>query len=419
MPRRALVLLAVIAALRVAATARAQSAPAVTTNEAEYTFAESLSFHLQAQAEAPIEDVVLRYVVGDSGVRNRRIPEFTPGPEITAVHAETLARGQIPPASPITYWWTITDAAGHTTETEPQTIRYLDRRFDWQSTAGDDVRVWWYDADEAFAQDVAERARRALDHIEDTIGFGPDRRIEIVAYQSQADMRPALYARGDVYESRLATLGARVAPDILLLDAESGGDMLDEVLTHELSHVVLHLHVAEEYLEAPLWLDEGLAMYLEGPLTGNEQQALARAIQRDELMSVRSLTTFPGQADLVSQAYGQSRDLVAFLIEQHGQPAFRELVTLLGGGTVTVDEALTRVYGTDQTALYQAYRAARGLKPAATPNPDEPPLRGARRPAAGSTAGPCGGLAVLVPLLAAAWVHRRRGAETDASAPAG
>lgn len=406
-------------------SALAQPTPSVrvSKNEMTYKFSESMRFELNAESDRPIEDIVLRYTIGTDtdAPRNRRIPEFTPGRAIRAVHAEDLVRGQIPPASPITWWWALTTADGATFETEPKTERYLDERFDWQSTDGDDVRVWWYGADRSFAEDLETHTRAALDEIAGLIGSKPDRRIEIVAYQSQEDLRPALVDRGGTYESRLATLGARVGSDILVLDAGTRSEDLFEVLEHELSHIVMHLHLSEDYIDAPLWLDEGLAMYVEGDLGDDEQRTLDQAIASDTLMSLRSLTSFPGEAGLVPLAYAESRDVVAFLLATYGDDKFRELIDTIGTARVTPDQALQQVYGLDQLALYQAYRAARELAPAATLAADQAaaPRRPRSQGDTGSTGtsgsgGMCGSLGLVPLALAAAWWGRRRGAQPAA-----
>lgn len=432
--RAPLLAAAVLAAVAAGGAAHAQPAPgvapatdaqptaaavAVAQDAAEYRFAESMTFRLAASADVPIEDVVLRYVIGADGIRNRRIPSFTPGPRVEAVHDETLVRGQIPPASEIRWWWTVTTADGRVAETEPRSFVYLDQAFDWQSLDAPDVRVWWYDADRSFAEEIQARTREALDKLGDLIGSLPDRRIEIVAYQSQEDLRPALVDRGGTYETRLATLGARVATDILVLDAGTRGQDLYEVLTHELSHVVLNLHFDEEYIDAPLWLDEGLAMYVEGPLAPDEQAELDQAIESDTLMSVRSLTSFPGDASLVPLAYAESRDIVAFLIASGGEAKFRRFLDAIGDGASGPEQALEDVYGYDQLTLYQAYRAHHGLSEAATPSPDEIAAWQAERMQRTEGDGaeappplgwPCGsaGLAVVGVALAAA--SRRRAA---------
>ncbi len=395
---------------------RSAAAPEVTVNELEYEFAESLSFRMETTSDQPVVDVVLRYVVGDSlvgdslvgdnAVRNRRIPEFEPGTNITARHEERLARGQIPPASDITWWWTITVAGGLEYDTDRRSEIYIDRDYDWQSTDSAQATVWWYGDDPELALRIADRADRALDRVATIIGSEPDRRIDIVTYRTLDDMREALVSRGEVYEARLATLGARVAPDILLLLADRDRARTEDILSHELSHIVLHLSFAEDYVEAPLWLDEGIAMYSEGPLEDDEQAVLDAAILSDSIMSVRSLTSFPGQADLVPLAYAESRDLVAFLIDSYGVAEFHRLLERIGGGEMTADEALQATYGIDQDSLYQEYRRALGLGPASTP---EAPTERTSAPSSSpsSSGGLCMSVGLVIPALALAARRRR------------
>jgi hypothetical protein len=409
-------LVALLLTLTVWGTVRAADGPRVSSNEARFAFGQDLTFDLAATSAAPIDDVVLHYTVGAEGVQNRRIPEFSPGPSISARHTESIARGQIPPTTEITWWWTVTDSAGGVTETEPQTARYMDERFDWQQTAGDDVVVWWYDAPPDFAEGVQAHAREALADLGQRIGTRPDRPIHIVTYQSREDMLGALIDRGGVFESRLSTLGARVAPDILLLLAGDDNPELEDVIRHELAHIVLHLHLGKDYLEAPAWLDEGLAMYVEGELDGSEAAQLRRAIGNDDLMSLRSLTSFPGQADRVPLAYAESRDVVAWLLGSYGEDSFRELLDRLATGRDSTDEALQAVYGADQLALYQAYRRSHNLAPAATPAPGEAAPRRAGRAGLPASIGlaafgvglVCTGLLAALALGLAAWMWRRR-----------
>lgn len=383
-----------------------------TTDRLDYAFAERLEFRLEAELPGELQQVLLRYTIGEDTPRNRRVPAFQPGGRrVEARHEEDLVRGAIPPASTIRWWWTVVLADGRLLETQPQETPYLDERFDWQSLEDADLRVWWYGAPRDFAVDIAGQAEAALDRLAPLIGSRPDRRVEIVTYQNQADLRNAMFNRGEGYEERLSTLGARVAPDILILDAGTGGPELEEVIAHELSHIVLNLHYEEAYVDAPLWLDEGLAMYVEGPLDGGEQRALDRAVAADKVMSVRSLTSFPGNPDQVELAYAQSQDLVAFLIETGGEERFRRLLAEVGQGEADIDAILKDSYGFDQLGLYQAWRTSKGLPTAATPQPGAPP-RALERPAPVSGAElPCGP-ALWLPLglvLAAGQRGRRKG----------
>jgi hypothetical protein len=396
-------------AVGVAALAPAFGAPAraataswlqVEANEMTYVFAESMSFQLQATSEQPVDQVLLRYTVDEERPVNRRAPQFVPGAQVTATHQEQLERGAIPPAAVVTWWWEVTDAAGRTTTTGTHQARYLDQKFRWQTTDGGPVTVWWYGSDGAQAKLVASTAAADLDQVQRLVGSAAGPEVQIVTYHSQTEMRPALADRGATYEARLATLGARVAPSILVLDVGTEDDQLTQILAHELSHLVLHRIVPEDYVDVPLWLDEGLAMYEEGPLDASEQGQLDAAVRDDQLMSVRSLTSFPGQADLVPLAYAESRDIVGYLVTSRGPEAFRRLVDAIGTGEMTPDEAVLAVYGTDQLGLYQQYRSAKGLGPAVAPVAPRP------RPRSGSSGSPCAAAVVLPALVAVAAARR-------------
>lgn len=372
----------------------------VTGDTIEYEFSERMSFELAVTADARVTGVVLRYTIGEGLPVNRRIPRFKPDERLVARHDEQLARGAMPPAAEIRWWWEITDLGGRTALTEARTERYLDQRHQWSSATHGDVRVWWYGDQAAAADRVGETAASDIERLERLLGASSGEPVEVVIYANQADLRPAMADRGETYEASLATLGARVGPNTLVLDVGTGDAELEEILAHELSHLVLHRRFAHEYVDAPAWLDEGLAMYVEGDLESGEARVLERALRDDAIMSLRSLSSFPGQADLVPLAYAQSRDIVEYLLESHGVEHLRRLVAAIGSGDLTADEAVATVYGMDQLGLYQAYRSARGLDPAATPS--APRTRSVGTGPVYPTCAP----ALALPVLSLAWLVR-------------
>ena len=345
----------------------------IVANDGTFSFAERIAFRLEVRSDAPVRDVVLRFTIGDGEVINRRVPEFEPGTRVVARHEEPSPRGAIPPTSEIRWWWDIATADGRQIQTERRTLRYLDQRYSWTSRDVAGVRLWSYSLEDKDAEALAESAVASLRTIRERVGLAVEQPVNVVAYASQADLRPSLLGRGDVYEARLATLGARVADDVVVLDAGSRSVALETVLRHELSHVAVHLRMDETWIDVPSWLDEGLAMYLEGGFGTLERRALDRAIRDDTVMSLRSMTSFPGDADQVTLAYAQSRDVIAYLVDTHGRAKLTALFDTVAPGDRTIDEALTEVYGFDQLGLYQAYRRERGLSPAATPLPDAVP----------------------------------------------
>jgi hypothetical protein len=388
--------LGLLAAWLFDAVAYGQAPPPVEvlTNDLDVAFADGLDFALRVEAPSRVVDATLRYRVGSDQTIQRRAgriePSAMPGTASVA-YREDLVRGQIAPASEISWWWTLEHADGAETTTMPRSALYLDEERGWRSESSGPVRVWYYGQDDGLAERVLEAAVTGLDNAEATLGYRPDRTVQVVTYRSREDMLPALVGRGDAYEQRIATLGARVAPDIVLVLAEPGQRDLEEVLAHELSHVALHLRAEEAYVNAPLWLDEGLAMRNESDaLSASDQAILDAAIERDALMSVQSLSSFPGRAELVPLAYAQSHDMVSYLIARDGLPTFQTYLDRLGSGDMTAAEAMTSTYGIDELALYQEYRAARGLEPATMDRPVAAP---------GRAAGPCAS-ALLLPVLA-------------------
>jgi hypothetical protein len=130
-------------------------------------------------------------------------------------------------------------------------------------------------------------------------------------------------------------------------------------------------------------------------LSPSDQEILDEAIDDDALMSAQSLTSFPGQADLVPLAYAQSHDMVNFLIERDGLDVFQTYLDNMGTGDMTASEALSSTYSLDELALYQEYRASKGLTQArvgvgAPAAPTKP-----ARPCAAAFALPVMALAVL------------------------
>lgn len=375
-------------------------------NEAEVRFAESIVFRLRASATSPIRQVILRFQAGPSSPVNRRLPDFVAGQRINVTFREDLVRGELPAGATVRWWWTLVDASGRHLDTAPASVVYLDERFEWAPFDGKGIRVWTYGSGRRVAPRIADQAQSILERLTSLVGSRPAMTIQVVGYTSAADMSRALVQHGEVYESRLTTLGARIAPDIIVLRVDGRRPLVEEILAHELSHLVLDASFAEPYVDAPLWLDEGLAMLAEGPLEAEEKRTLQAAIESDKLLSIRSLTSFPGRAELVPLAYAESHDVVSFLIDRYGRAKFQHFLRQLGDGRATVDEVLQAVYGRDQLALYQEYRAYHGLPPAATPPPGARPSLDRSSEPLGQSG--CSSLLLLLPVLVIAGRSSRR-----------
>jgi hypothetical protein len=194
------------------------------------------------------------------------------------------------------------------------------------------------------------------------LGITVDYPVKVWIYDSYEDMLPALVRRSEAHAQQVVVAGERVSSDTVLLQGEAAGD----TLRHELTHIVTHVAGEGPYGGLPAWLDEGTAMYGQSEPGDGFTSALEKAVKRDSLLSVRSMTAPTGDPSKVSLFYGQAWSLVNFLIETYGPAEFAELFAIFKEGS-TVDKALLSVYGFDQDGLEDAWRASLGLPPRQTP----------------------------------------------------
>jgi len=347
----------------------AQGGPEVTAADVVNRFPEEVVFRLSAHSEAIIEEVTLHYQILPDGVMAYGRPDFTPAERVQVdfqLKGNDPPRSYLAPGAQIDYFWEIEDGAGSKLTTEPDTFVYDDIRFSWESVSEGNVSVYWYAGSRSSAESSLEVARDTLDKMSALLGGTVDYSVKVWIYDSYEDMLPALVQRSEAHAQRVVVAGERVASDTVLLQGEGA----DDTLRHELAHVVTHVAGEGPYGSLPTWLDEGTAMYAQSEPGEGYTSALERAVKRDSLLSVRSMTAPSGDPSKVGLFYGQAWSLVDFLIESHGPTKFAELFATFKEGS-TVDKALLKVYGFDQDGLEDAWRASLGLPPRERPIPGE------------------------------------------------
>ena len=382
--RLTLLLAAVVIALVAVRPASAQVSPTVTDGGVENRFPEGMLFRVSAQSDSPIERIRLRYIILPDGTAASGEPEFEPATSVATsftLEGNDPPRIYLPPGTTIEYRWEVTDADGDTTSTEPATFFYDDVRFDWTALEANGVTVYYYSGSEEDAQAMLGVANDTIASMSELLGASIDFPIKIWIYRSVDEMRPALQRRSEVYEQSVVTAGVRVASDTVLVL----GNVSFGTLRHELTHVVTAVAGEGPFGSLPAWLNEGTAVYGQGD-PGSFGGAIERAVDRGNVLSVRSISSQPGDPGKVNLFYGQSWSLVSYLIGTYGPEKFAQLFAEIRGGKRT-DEALTAVYGFDQDGLEDEWRASLGLPPREQPTqrddersaPTEPPS-GAAQP---------------------------------------
>ncbi|MCH8865185.1 MAG: peptidase MA domain-containing protein [Chloroflexi bacterium] len=337
-------------------TVQAGGGLAVTDSSVEIDFPMRLNFSLTAESDVDITDIRLQYRVdrmGHARVISEVFIEFAPAPAVEAGWTWDMRKtGGLPPGSRVDYWWTVENAAGDRIETSPSRLRIEDSRYAWQSLTDGLLTLYWYEGDTAFAREIINTARQVLAWLAETTGARLKNPINLYIYASAEDLQGAMIFpqewTGGVAFTRYSTIAIGIAPDRL----EWGR----RAMAHEITHLVTHQMVFNPYNDLPTWLEEGLAMYAEGPLYPVFADLLAAAAAEDSLISVRSLSSpFSAYAEESALAYAQSYSIIDFLISSYGQESMLELLNTFSRGS-GYDEALMAVYSLDMDGLNVLWR---------------------------------------------------------------
>lgn len=327
----------------------------VLESSVDVKYPDELNFTLSAESNVAITDVRLfMYVdrLSYAHVTSEVLVDIIPDRSITAEWSWDMRKtGGMPPGTNIQYWWSIQDAEGNTLKTHPVTLRYEDTRYEWKSVRQADITLYWYKGDTEFAEELLSAAIEGLGRLYESTGVSITDSIELYIYANSNDLQSAMIFpqtwTGGVAYPLYNCIAIGIEP--------SNIDWGLRTIVHELTHLVINQMTYNPYLDLPVWLDEGLAMYMEGPLTEVFNFYLSQAVDNDTLLSVRSLASpFSAYADQSYLSYAESHSLVSFLIDTYGREKMLELLTVMSRGT-DYDKAFEEVYGFDMDGLNEIW----------------------------------------------------------------
>ncbi len=337
---------------------QAGSGITVLSESVDVEFPLRLNFSLSAQSDADIADVRLHYRVdriSSAEVTSEVYLEFVPGTTVDVSWTlETVRIGGLPPGSGVDYWWTVQDAAGDEIKTTPLRVKIDDNRYSWQSLTEGMITIYWYEGEQAFAQEIMDTAQQALTLLSEDTGAYLERPARLYVYANYQDLKGAMiYPQewtGGAAFTRFGVIAIGISPENLGWGKRA--------IAHELAHLVIHQMTLNPYGGLPTWLDEGLAMYAEaeGVLDLAHTAYLYKAVADQTFITVRSLSSpFSAYAEEAGLSYAQSYSLVQFLISSYGQSRMLELLNTFRQGS-TYDGALEQVYGFGTDGLDTLWR---------------------------------------------------------------
>ncbi|MFC1957699.1 peptidase MA family metallohydrolase [Chloroflexota bacterium] len=335
---------------------QAQSGLTILDSSAEAEFPLKLQFNLSAESDANITDIRLHYTVDRESyaqVTSEAYIEFEPDTTVDVQWDWDMRRtGGLPTGSEVEYWWTVEDAEGDRIETAPHRVSFDDNRYSWQSLTEGEVTIYWYQGKQSFAEEIMLAAQQALARLAEDTGAYLKKSAKIYVYSDTQDLQGAMIFpqewTGGVAFTRYGIIAIGIAPGNLAWGKRA--------VVHELTHLVVHQMTFNPYINLPTWLDEGLAMYVEGELEAEYKTLLNRAITEENLISVQSLSSsFSAYALEASLSYAQSYSVIEFLISNYGQSKMLALLNIFSQGS-SYDGALSKVYGFDMDGLDTLWR---------------------------------------------------------------
>jgi hypothetical protein len=277
----------------------------------------------------------------------------------TCTHTLTSGRGIfVIPGAEITYHWEIEDADGGRMETADQLYVHEDTRFEFQTLTRGNITLYYHSGGESQAEAVLDAAVEAFERVGTLAQTEVTFPVKVFLYETASEMQPAIAPAGNGRGVQI--LGEVVYSDTAMVSVENAP--LD-ITRHEIAHIVTR-EATKGPFGIPDWMNEGISVYAQNrPLAGHGA-ALENAIENDAVLNYRELNSSSagGSASTVGLYYGQSGDIVRFLVETYGEERFAELLRTFKEGS-RADAAFEEVYGFDQLGLENAWRESVGLEP--------------------------------------------------------
>ena len=357
------------------------------STDIENGYPNNLTFHLNATADGEVVDVSLRYSITGAGASALAKPdEVPPGSTIsTEVVVSTGGDNHIPVGNEFVYFWELTLDDGSQVLSETDTFVYLPPGRVWQQVENDFMRIYYYGDREQTAMEFLDAANATYDRIgrrllATELEVVP---VNVVLFGSEEEMGDARPSRGDTFDDATFTCGSQLGNTLFMIATSCGTGDIADTLRHEFTHILTKAAGEGALTSLPAWLDEGTAVYSQTIPGSGYTDAFDSAVRVDRLFNFAEIAGQNSNPVLVGVFYGQSYEMVRFLIETGGDAQFAELFATIKAGN-RFDGALEIVYGFDLAGFEIVFREANGLSAAAEdpePQPTTPPQREQADPA--------------------------------------
>lgn len=340
----------------------------VETNTAAPNFPDTINFRFNATTEpgAPaFKSLELGYRIEGEVETNIRHTDITPGDPITADISINTQKDYLPPGTRISYYWLLGAGTGDTFQTAAQQFTYQDTRYSFKELKNGLFTVRWFQGDDKFGQSAMNRVMTTVDKLSQLYKVKPDTPINLTIYPDSRTMFTALPPNTQEW------VGGQAIPElgtIVLAIAPGDATEIGRSIPHEVSHQVVYQATRNPYNVTPKWLDEGLAVNNQDKIDGFLTQAFEKARDERTLFPLRVLNgSFPADSQLSYVAYGQSVQVVRYILQKYGNAGMEKILGSFKQG-VSYDEAIQLGLGISLDQLDREWKQSIGY-----PVPDLPP----------------------------------------------
>lgn len=354
--------LALVTAAAVAPRTALAASPLFGTPTVSAPLGEDVTFASQISGDdIAAVDVLVRLV----GFAPNVVLSAQPGPDVDtwqvsqplnipgSVGCACVIRGQSPPNTHFEFQFRVRAADGTLTLGPVAQGVVEDSRFNWRTLDQGLVSVHWYAGDDAFARTAADLANDAIDKAAELLGTTLPAPVDLFVYDTQQALLEAVSPNRE-------NIAGEAHNDIRTMFVWLEGDLgIDgfaaEVVRHELTHLVFHAATQNPYHGPPLWLNEGVAVYLSAGYSAADRGAVEGAAATGALIPLDGIAAyFPAPPDQFFLAYAESVSAVDFFVRTYGEPDLWDLVRSYSHG-MTDDAAFSAATGADADAFNSAW----------------------------------------------------------------
>lgn len=355
----ALLLLSHFAAVAGAQLATPTAVPV--TTETTVQFPEGMTFSTAiplGDEDADVDTVQLLYRIASDPTLNLEImspDDYSNDQGVVRVSTFVdFLTGFVPLGIDLTFSWEIVLDDGSVVTTTDETTQWKDNRFDWDVLTSDQVRLYVYDTDDAFAEMMLAESQGTIDALESTYGLDAIPPLSIWVYPSFEDFSGTFQGNG-----REAIAGVTYpGMDTTLVIVPNGDEReFGRVVPHEISHQVLFVATSNAYGPPPLWFDEGMATHTQTGGTDFFPEMVANAYQDGTLFDIQSLNaSFPFQPQQATLAYATSWSMISYIEERWGPDGIARLIDAFAGG-MGIEDAVPAALDISLDELNTAWKA--------------------------------------------------------------